>query len=191
MNNKVYAIIPARLGSKRLKDKNVVLLKGKPLIMWTIDEALNSKYIDNNNLYVSTESEKIKKLVSQKCRIINRPQRLSEDNIWTQDVINHAVLNLKIINKEDIIVILQANSPQIEAKMIDRCIEKLINEDLWEVHTVSDDYINNGAIHVLRARVCSHVGKVNYNGVIITNYIDIHTQEDLNKASDMMIVKNA
>lgn len=185
MNN-IYAIIPARLGSKRLKEKNIVKINNKPLIMWTIDEALKSKYIGSRNLYVSTEAKKIKDIVIKKCNIIDRPKNLAGDLIWTQDVIDHAMSKINITNKDDdIIVILQANSPQIDSITIDRCIDKLITENLWEVHTVDQNYINNGAIHVIRAKVCRHIGKANYNGVVKTDWIDVHTKEDL------FAVKNA
>lgn len=57
----IYAIIVARGESKRLKDKNIIDFLGKPMILWTIDSALKSKYI--NKIFVSTESEKIKNIV--------------------------------------------------------------------------------------------------------------------------------
>ena len=43
---KILAVITARAGSKRLPNKNILPLSGKPLIAWTIDEAKKSKYID-------------------------------------------------------------------------------------------------------------------------------------------------
>lgn len=42
-DNKVIAIIPARSGSKSIKDKNIINLKGKPLIAWSIEQCLKSK----------------------------------------------------------------------------------------------------------------------------------------------------
>ena len=56
-NKKVLAIIPARAGSKGLKNKNIKIFNKKPLIYWTVKQALNSKYIDR--VYVSTDSKKI------------------------------------------------------------------------------------------------------------------------------------
>ena len=47
INNKsILGLIPARGGSKRLPGKNILNLAGKPLISWTIEAALGSKYID-------------------------------------------------------------------------------------------------------------------------------------------------
>ena len=58
------AIIPARSGSKRIKNKNITLLSGKPLIYYTIKQAIKSKYI-KGNIYVSTDSEKIAKIARE------------------------------------------------------------------------------------------------------------------------------
>ena len=49
---KILAIIPARGGSKRLPRKNILPIAGKPLIQWTIEASLDSKYIDST--FVST-----------------------------------------------------------------------------------------------------------------------------------------
>ena len=56
-NKTVLAVIPARAGSKRLPNKNIIDLNGKPLIVWSINAGLGSKYIDE--LIVSTDSKKI------------------------------------------------------------------------------------------------------------------------------------
>ena len=55
---KIIAIIPARGGSKGLPKKNVKEIMGKPLIAWTIEQALASKYLDK--IVVSTDNEEIK-----------------------------------------------------------------------------------------------------------------------------------
>ena len=54
------AIIPARGGSKGIKDKNIIRFAGKPLIYWTIRSAKMSKLIDK--IYVSTDSTEIEKV---------------------------------------------------------------------------------------------------------------------------------
>ena len=57
---KVIALIPARGGSKSIKNKNIKLLNGKPLIFYTIKAAQKSKLIDR--IIVSTDDKKIKKV---------------------------------------------------------------------------------------------------------------------------------
>jgi len=59
-NKKILAIIPARGGSRRLPGKNIRKLLGKPLIVWTIEQAKKSKYIDK--LIVSTDDKTIAKI---------------------------------------------------------------------------------------------------------------------------------
>lgn len=54
---KILALIPARGGSKGIKDKNIISLAGKPLIAYSIEAAKKSKYIDS--IVVTTDSEKI------------------------------------------------------------------------------------------------------------------------------------
>ena len=49
--NKIVCIIPARGGSKGIPNKNTVLIAGKPLILWTTEQATGSKYIDEVYVY--------------------------------------------------------------------------------------------------------------------------------------------
>ena len=60
MQKKVLAIIPARSGSKGIKDKNIINLNGKPLIAYSIEAGLKSKYIDK--VVVTTDGEEIAKV---------------------------------------------------------------------------------------------------------------------------------
>ena len=56
-DKKIIAVIPARAGSKRIKNKNIVKLNNKPLIEYTLKVAKKCKYIDK--IVVSSESKKI------------------------------------------------------------------------------------------------------------------------------------
>ena len=104
---KIVAIIPARGNSKRVKNKNIKILAGKPLIAWTIKSALRSKFI--NEVYVSSDSKKILK-ISKKfhAKTIVRPKILSGNFINSDAAIKHAYL--KIGKRFDYIVTLQATS---------------------------------------------------------------------------------
>ena len=64
----IYAIIPARKGSKGIKDKNIVKINKKPLIQYSIDTAKKSKFI--NKIIVSSDSIKYLEIASQSCDII-------------------------------------------------------------------------------------------------------------------------
>ncbi|HAV4005958.1 TPA: acylneuraminate cytidylyltransferase family protein, partial [Acinetobacter baumannii] len=76
-NKRVIAVIPARAGSKSIKDKNIKLLGGKPLIAWPIDTAKKSKYIDR--ILVSTDGQKIKEIAeSYDAEVYLRPESLAQ-----------------------------------------------------------------------------------------------------------------
>jgi len=111
-NNKILAIIPARSGSKGLKDKNIRLLNGKPLIAYTIQEAINSEVFDD--ILVSTDSKEYADISKQYGAYVPflRPKEFSEDTSSSTDVILHVLNELKKLNKEyDYFMLLQPTSP--------------------------------------------------------------------------------
>ena len=120
-NKTFLAIIPARGGSKRLPRKNVLDLCGKPLIAWSIEAGLKSKYIDK--LIVTSDDEDILS-ISEKygSDIIKRPEELSNDTATTFDALKHTIDNLE---KYDYIVLLQPTSPLRNEKHLDEAIELL------------------------------------------------------------------
>ncbi len=120
-NKTFLAIIPARGGSKRLPRKNVLDLVGKPLIAWSIEAGLKSKYIDK--VIVSSDDDEILE-ISQifNAETIKRPQALASDMATTFDAIKHTIDN---IEQYDYIVLLQATSPLRNEKHIDEAIELL------------------------------------------------------------------
>ena len=123
------AIIPARAGSKRLKNKNILTLNNKPLIGWTIEAGIKSRYIDE--LIVSTDSDKIVKISKKYGAKIPflRPQNLAKDKSKTSDVVKHAInFYHKKFNKFfDFILILQPTSPLRNNKDIDDAIKFMVN----------------------------------------------------------------
>ncbi len=115
------AIIPARGGSKRLPRKNVLDLNGKPLIAYSIEAGLKSKYIDS---VVVTSDDKEILDISKKygALAMKRPAELANDTATTFDAIKHAIENT---NEYDYVVLLQPTSPLRNAKHIDEAIELL------------------------------------------------------------------
>ena len=104
---KFLAIIPARGGSKRLPKKNIKDLVGKPLIAWTIQAALNSKYIDQ--IVVTSDDDKIIKIAqTMGVKTIKRPDELATDTATTFEVVKHTIENS---NKYDFVILLQPTSP--------------------------------------------------------------------------------
>ena len=80
-------IIPARKGSKRLPNKNITMLNGKPLIAWSIEAALAAKSL--NEVVVSTDCEEIARIARKygaKTPYL-RPAHLSHDEAKTIDAL--------------------------------------------------------------------------------------------------------
>jgi len=112
MNDEVLAIIPARYGSKGVKNKNIRIINGKPLISHTIDFAKKSKLIDK--IVVSSNDSKVMKL----CKNINvdyieRPSNLCQDDSLVIDAIRYTLDFLKEEKKyiPQVIVLLECTSP--------------------------------------------------------------------------------
>ncbi len=119
------AIIPARGDSKRLLRKNVLDLNGKPLIAWSIEAGLKSKYIDK--VIVTSDDDEILKISKQfGSDIIKRPDELASDTATTFDAIKHTIENT---NNYDYIFLLQPTSPLRDEKYIDEAIKLLESKE--------------------------------------------------------------
>jgi CMP-N,N'-diacetyllegionaminic acid synthase len=124
---KILAVIPARGGSKGLPNKNLRPLLGKPLIAWSIEQALGSKYI--NEVFVSTDSEEIAQVArAYKAKVpFLRPIELATDEAKTSDVLLHFIKEIeKQNNTFTHILLLEPTSPLRETQDIDKAFEMLI-----------------------------------------------------------------
>lgn len=136
---KFLAIIPARSGSKGIKNKNIKLLKNKPLIAYTIDAAKESEVFDD--IIVSTDSKKYKIIAEQYGAKVPflRDISLSGDFSKTEDVIIDTITNLgKIGKKYDYFVLLQPTSPLRNFKHIQEAIDLILEENLNSVVSVCE-----------------------------------------------------
>jgi CMP-N,N'-diacetyllegionaminic acid synthase len=128
------AIIPARGESKRLPRKNLLDLNGKPLVAWSIEAGLNSKYIDK--VVVTSDDADILNIAKYYGVLsINRPIELSSDTATTFDAVEHAIENIKYY---DYIVLLQPTSPLRTEWHIDKAIEFLINKEADAIVSVCE-----------------------------------------------------
>ena len=132
---KYLAIIPARGGSKRLPNKNILNLNGNPLIAYTIEAAKNSKYI--NDILVTSDSEKILDIAKKfNVKIIKRPDYLASDTATTFDAIKHAIENIN--DNYEYVVLLQPTSPLRNGKHIDEAVELLEKKNADAVISVCE-----------------------------------------------------
>ncbi len=135
---KILAIIPARAGSKGIKNKNIKNINRKPLIYWTINEAKKSKKI--SKIIVSTDSKQIKK-TSLKYNIsvpFLRPKNISKDDSTDYSLIKHSI---DFFKKESLffhyVILLQPTSPLRTHKDIDNFINFAIKNKIKTLVTFS------------------------------------------------------
>jgi len=133
MNN-ITALIPARGSSKTLPGKNIKEFAGKPLIIHSIEYALESKFV--YEVVVSTDDSKISKISRDAgAAIIKRPDELSTDTAATESAVEH-YLNSRS-KKPDIIVLLQATSPLRPKNSLDEAITYFIKEKFDSLLSIS------------------------------------------------------
>ncbi len=124
-DKRVLAIIPARGGSKKIPRKNIREVCGRPLISYTIDAALKSRYVDA--CLVSTEDVEIAEVARHSGAWVPflRPAELAADTSRTIDCIVDAMDRLDTTgNYFDVVVLLQATSPLRDESDVDRAIER-------------------------------------------------------------------
>lgn len=106
------AIIPARSGSRGLKDKNIKLLNGKPLLAYTIEAAIKSDLFDE--IMVSTDSEEYAEIAKKWGANVPflRSNELSNDTASSWDVVKEVIERYKNSGDEfDTVALLQPTSP--------------------------------------------------------------------------------
>lgn len=177
----VVAVIPARGGSQRLPRKNIYPLWGKPMLCWVVEAAQKSKYV--HDVFVSTEDDEIA-AVAQQCgaKVIQRPHKLAEHNVYKQDVICHAVQEIeRQYRKPTIVISMQANSPQLQTNHIDEGVGKLIHEGLQEVVSVGTNLIQNSALRIMTMKTVFQKTLSTHFGVFVADLLDVHTLDDVNE----------
>ncbi len=154
---KILAITLARGGSKSVPKKNIKKILGKPLIAYTIEEVLKSKYIDD--YIISTDSEDIAKVsIKYGAKVpFYRPKNISTDKAAPQDALYHGLTKYeKIVKLEfDYILEIMCTNPLKNVTDIDKCIEKLHRtksdtvisvQRLYDHHPIRIKKIENGLI---------------------------------------------
>jgi N-acylneuraminate cytidylyltransferase/CMP-N,N'-diacetyllegionaminic acid synthase len=138
---KILYFIPARSGSKGLPGKNIRSLYGKPLIVWSIEAALNAK--TKGDIVVSTDSVEIANIAKANGAEVPflRPPELARDETPTMDVLFHF---LDIKNKEGVsyetIILLQPTSPLRTSEDIDQAFELFSQRNSKAVVSVCECY---------------------------------------------------
>jgi CMP-N,N'-diacetyllegionaminic acid synthase len=133
VKNKVLVLIPARKGSSRVKNKNIRIIKKKPLIQWTINFAKKIKLL--KDIVISSDSLRVKKICDKNKDVvfIKRPKIFSTNKSGMNEVIIHTLEYLKKMNKTyDYIVLLQPTSPLREKKLVENGLNLLKKNKKYE-----------------------------------------------------------
>lgn len=127
---KIISIIPARSGSKGIKNKNIVKINSKPLIYFTIKQSLKTKLIQRT--IVSTDSKKIAKISRKYGAEVPflRPKSISNDTAKDYSFFSHLIKWLKKNENytPDLIVQLRPTQPYRSIKLLQRAIKLMIKD---------------------------------------------------------------
>lgn len=141
---KTIAIIPARGGSKRLPNKNILSLGGIPLFAHSILYAQkNSAIIDE--IYVSTDDASIKKIaLKYGAKVIERPESLSGDLEPTVSALKHVLESIE--PEVDNVILLQASNPLRPPELFQEAFEVYKKGNYNSLFTVSRNHHKLGTI---------------------------------------------
>lgn len=138
MDPEILGVIPARGGSKRIPDKNLKEIDGKPLIAHTIEQAQRSQFLTRT--IVSTDDSSIKQAALAYGGDVpfERPSELATDTAKTREVVTHAVDWFESQGQKfDIVCKLQPTNPLRKTDDIDESIRKLVSAEAESVITVN------------------------------------------------------
>lgn len=144
MKIKTIAIIPARGGSKRLPNKNMLMFGDTPLIAHSINFAKANQDIISD-VYVSTNDINIKSLAFDLgVKVINRPEELSGDFSSTVSALKHVIESIN--ETVDNVVLLQPTNPLRQRQLLQEAYFKYVNGGFDSLMTVSSSKRKLGKI---------------------------------------------
>lgn len=204
---KIVSVILARGGSKEIPSKNIINIKGKPLIYYTIKASQESNVQET---WVSTDCAKIKK-VAQKfnANVLDRPKIISQDFSKSEEALIHFSEKIEF----DVLVFIQPTSPLLKSKDINKGIRLILDEGYnsvfsvykqhwiprwtldikpidWKTDSrpmrqeVNEEYVENGAFYIttktsLLKSQLRYSGKKNIVVMPLSRSFQIDTLQDL------------
>jgi CMP-N-acetylneuraminic acid synthetase len=176
-------VIPARGGSKRLLRKNLRILWGKPLIRHSVDAACNAAVGGRRVISISSEDPEVLEYARSVSGVlaIMRPPELAQDDVPTQPVLKHAVLEVEasIGTRADIVWWMNACVPQVTSADLLEGYRFLKEKNLREVTTVNSEGLAYAAVRLMQRQVLFADALSTHFGVIRRDYVDVHLQSDL------------
>lgn len=133
-------LIPARGGSKGIKNKNLKKIKGKSLVGHAID--FSKLFSNNKSIFVNTDNKKIiNEAIRRNVNYIKRPAKLSGDRISDFKILNHTIKNISLSYKY--IIYLQPTSPFRKRRDLMEAIKLIKKKNfdaVWSVSKINKKY---------------------------------------------------
>lgn len=124
---KTVAMVPIKLNSTRVKEKNIrQFYDGKPLVQFILEALVSSKLIDE--IYVYCSDQRIEEYLIESVRYLQRPKYLDSDSSNCNDIIREFIKEVSA----DYYVISHATAPFTKTKSIDKCIQSVVNSDKYD-----------------------------------------------------------
>tara|TARA_B100001175_G_scaffold317437_1_gene334358 strand:- start:8181 stop:8819 length:639 start_codon:yes stop_codon:yes gene_type:complete len=193
----VDCIIPARIGSQRIKKKNLISYKKKPLVYWSIIQSINIKSI--RKTIISSDSNKIIKIaekISKKILIDKRPKKISGNKVRTETVIKYLVKKFKFSSK-NYILILQATSPLRKKKDVENIIKIAKKFNLNTLHSaniypIKKKILGKKNFVIFNKKIPSYNNDYSYNGAIYLFKLDYFKKNNTiyEKTPNLYIMKD-
>jgi CMP-N-acetylneuraminic acid synthetase len=201
----IKSLILARGGSKGIPKKNIILLKNKPLLVYSIEAA---KLSDANSVWVSTDCVDIAKTAENyQANIIFRPSEISTDKSKSEEALLHFANTVDF----DILVFIQPTSPLLLPEDINKGLSMMLDYDSifsaykehwiprWTLDNKPDDwsinnrpmrqdkpekYVENGAFYITTKKAllesqCRYSGRIGVVEMPLWRSFQIDTLQDL------------
>jgi CMP-N-acetylneuraminic acid synthetase len=181
----VLTIIPAKMDSKRLINKNFLKLEGIPMFVHSVNYAKNSQFA-NVDIIVSSESE----IVENYC-VENKIDFLKRDSSLCGDVeVVEVYLDVvsKIKKKYDLVVCLQPDNPN-RSNTFDECIRYMLDNNYDDLITVNENYKRSGSVRIFKYNYLLKEKVSKRVGCMLDSALDIHNIKDLESVKKQ-IIKN-
>lgn len=197
----ILGIIPARAGSKGIKDKNIYPCAGKPLTEWTLDTVHDSLI---TNYIISTDSQKVA-LKYKHWNVLIRPDYLCMDDTPMSFAVRYAMYQYEANNsKADAIILLQPTSPLRTVDDINDAYLKFLNSNtnslysgyymgikhkskVYDKHTSEKHFQRNGAIFIAKRELVEQ-GKL-WDETVIEYEMPLSRSIDIDDMDDMYIAE--
>lgn len=134
IKNRILALIPARAGSKRIPNKNITMLCGKPLLRWTVEFCVSFGLFDE--VVISSDSDKILRMAEHWGAVpLERPAELCTSSAGDFGVIKHAIKKFK---DYDTIAYMRPTTPFRDKVIVEKAIKTFSEDSLRSIEKMSE-----------------------------------------------------